>query len=431
MADPSRQFQLLIKPAGPRCNLACRYCFYSHDLEPDSSLPVVMADDVLETMIRKFLALGMPMSILCWQGGEPTLAGIDFFRRVVELEKQYGSPGQVVSNALQTNGQLIDDEWAELLAEYRFLVGLSIDGPAEVNDAQRVDARGRGSLAGALRAAELFDSHAVEYNILTVIHSGNQDMAREIFQWQLAHGWRHLQYIPCVEADSRGKLMPWTVSPEGYGRFLCDLWQAYLDSGRRDVGIRTFDSWLSQKVVGDNTLCTVSKRCGDYMLVKPDGGLFPCDFFFQDKWRLGNLIDDDLPSRAGAATAGVGLAEVFAKVRVEKFGHLKGRWADECAACRWVDLCNGGCPKDRAVCGDPAVGGRSYLCEGYKLFFNRHNADLDRLAADIRRRRKAGQLRRGQAKRRARAAGAGPTAVGRNDPCPCGSGRKFKRCCGR
>jgi len=369
-------------------------------------------------MIRKFLALRMPQSILCWQGGEPTLAGVDFFRTVVELEKQYGSPGQVVSNALQTNGQLIDDRWAEMLAEYRFLVGLSIDGPPEVNDAQRVDARGRGSLAGALRAAELFDSHGVEYNILTVIHSGNQDRAREIFQWQLDHRWRHLQYIPCVEADGRGKMMPWTVSPEGYGRFLCDLWQAYLDSGRRDVGIRTFDSWLSQKVVGAGTLCTLSKRCGDYLLVKPDGGLFPCDFFFQDKWRLGNVIDDDP-------------AEVFAKVRAEKFGDLKGRLAGECAACRWVDLCNGGCPKERAVCGDSAVGGRSYLCEGYKLFFERHEADLDRLAADIRLRREADTRRHALAQRRARAAGVGAAAVGRNDPCPCGSGKKFKRCCGR
>jgi len=420
MAVPIEPFQLLIKPVGPRCNLACRYCFYSHGLEPDRSLPGRMPDDVLETMVRKYLALRLPVSVFCWQGGEPTLAGLDFFRRVVELQKRHGGDGQVVSNALQTNGQVIDASWASFLAEYRFLVGLSIDGPSAIHDAERVDARGGGSLANALRAAALFDEHRVEYNILTVVHRGNQERAAEIFRWQLSQGWRHLQYIPCVERGDDGRATDFSVTPDGYGRFLCDLWQAYRESGRRDIGIRTFDHWLSRKVLGQGTLCTLDERCGRYLLVKPDGGLFPCDFFFEPQWRLGNVMSDDL-------------ADVHERVRRERFGGLKGACSQECRQCRHLALCYGGCPKDRQT---PFAGGdedrrRSYLCEGYRLFLDRHGAELDGLAEAIRRERQAMAERQARAARQVRAAAAGGGAVGRNDPCPCGSGLKYKRCCGK
>ena len=415
MAEPLRQFQLLIKPAGPRCNLACRYCFYSGDAEPDPTLPAVMPDDVLDTMMRKFLSLRLPQNVLCWQGGEPTLAGLDFFRRAVELEKEHGADGQVVSNALQTNGQVIDDAWARFLAEYRFLVGLSIDGPAEIHDAQRVDARGRGSHEKALRAADLFRRHGVEFNILTVVHAGNEDRAREIFRWQLDQGWRHLQYIPCVETDADGHVLPCSCTPEGYGRFLCDLWQAYKDSGRRDVGIRTFDSWLSQKVCGESTLCTFGARCGEYLLIKPDGGIYPCDFFFDPRWRLGNVMTDDL-------------YRVFDEVRDREFGTLKGRVDAECEACPYLSLCHGGCPKDRLAAGGARDGtGRSSLCDAYRAFFGRFEGDLDAMAEEIRGSQRAREDTRRQMRRQRFAA----SGVGRNDPCPCGSGRKFKHCCGR
>jgi uncharacterized protein len=413
VATLRRPFQLLIKPVGPRCNLACRYCFYSGDAEPDSSLPPVMPGEILETMIRRFLALRMPQSVLCWQGGEPTLAGLDFFRRVIELERTYGAPGQVVGNALQTNGQLIDDPWARLLAEYRFLVGLSIDGPAEIHDAQRVGRTGQGSLDRAIRAARIFEKHGVEFNILTVVHAANQDKARDIFRWQLAQGWRHLQYIPCVETDAGGRPLPGSCTPEGYGRFLCDLWQVYVDSGRRDVGIRTFDSWLSQKVLGRGTMCVLCEQCGDYLLVKPDGSLYPCDFFFDPKWRLGNVVDDDL-------------VDVMETTREQTFGRLKQAFGPECPECPYLPLCNGGCPKDRISHGS-GTGGRTYLCDGYRMFFERFGADLDRMAADIRTQRAAEEQARRQARRRQLAA----SGVGRNDPCPCGSGRKFKQCCGK
>lgn len=414
--QPSRPFQLLIKPVGPRCNLACRYCFYSGSAEPDPTLPPVMPDAVLEAMLRKYLELRLPQSIVCWQGGEPTLAGLDFFRRVIELEQAHGVRGQVVSNALQTNGQLIDDEWAELLARFNFLVGLSIDGPPEIHDAQRVNAAGAGSLEKALRAAKLFQKHGVEFNILTVIHAGNQARAREVFAWQLEQGWRHLQYIPCVESDAEGRPLPFSCSAEGYGRFLSDLWQAYRESGRRDVGIRTFDSWITQKVRGANTLCTLCEDCGDYLLIKPDGGIYPCDFFFEPQWKLGNVLDDDLVA-------------AFDDVRPRVFGHLKGSVDDECRSCPHLSLCNGGCPKDRMSKADgPGDGtGRSALCEGYRQFFGEHGADLSALATEIQRQCAEHERQRQQALRQ-RVARMG---AGRNDPCPCGSGRKFKKCCGR
>jgi uncharacterized protein len=410
MPAERRPFQLLIKPVGPRCNLSCRYCFYSGDVEPEGSLPALMPEGVLERMIEKFLLLRLPESVFCWQGGEPTLAGLEFFSRAVKLQKRLGAGGQIVCNALQTNGQLIDDAWAEFLADYRFLVGLSIDGPAEIHDAWRTDRRGRGSLDGARRAALLFEKHGVEFNILTVVHSGNQERAGEILTWQLAQGWRHLQYIPCLALDGRGGgALPHSVTPEGYGRFLCDLWQAYRESGRRDVGIRDFDSWLCRLATGRHALCVFAERCADYLLVKPDGGLYPCDFFFEQRWQLGSVMADDL-------------GRVFAEVREGQFGRLKGRLAEGCRSCRWLALCHGGCPKDRLPMGrDGEQMARSYLCQGYRMFFERHGAELEVLASELRRRQEAEQ-----GVRRGRAAGAG-----RNLPCPCGSGRKFKQCCGR
>jgi serine-type anaerobic sulfatase-maturating enzyme len=410
----ARPFQLLIKPVGPRCNLACRYCFYSGDAEPDATLPAVMPDEVLDVLIKEYLALRLPQSILCWQGGEPTLAGLDFFRRVIELEKTHGASGQIVSNALQTNGQVIDAEWAKFLAEYRFLVGLSIDGPPEVHDTQRIDRHGRGSHEKALRAAKLFDEHGVEFNILTVIHAGNQDKARDIFRWQLAQGWQHLQYIPCIEVDEAGRPLEFSCTPEGFGQFLCDLWHAYRETGRRDIGIRTFDSWLSQKVLGENTMCVFCESCGDYLLVKPDGSLYPCDFFFDPKWRLGSVVDGDLLA-------------AFNEVRETGFGKLKQQFDAECRECPWLSLCNGGCPKDRVAVGRHDEARRSYLCDGYRMFFEQCGGELDEMAAEIRRQREADDRARREARRRRFAA----TGVGRNDPCPCGSGRKFKQCCGR
>lgn len=414
MTAARRPFQLLIKPVGPRCNLACRYCFYSGDAEPDATLPATMPDEVLDVLIEKYLSLRLPQSILCWQGGEPTLAGLDFFRRVIALEKTHGVPGQIVSNALQTNGQVIDAEWARFLAEYRFLVGLSIDGPPEVHNAQRIDRHGRGSHEKALRAAALFAEHGVEFNILTVIHAGNQHKARDIFRWQLEHRWQHLQYIPCVEVDAAGRPREFSCTPEGFGRFLCDLWHAYRATGRRDIGIRTFDSWLSQKVLGQNTMCVLCEGCGDYLLVKPDGSLYPCDFFFDPAWRLGNVVDGDLLA-------------AFSAVRETKFGKLKQHLGAECRACRWLSLCNGGCPKDRVAPGQRDDACRSYLCDGYRMFFEECGDELDAMAEEIRHQRDADDRARREARRRQFAA----TGIGRNDPCPCGSGRKFKQCCGR
>ncbi|MFO7897917.1 MAG: anaerobic sulfatase maturase [Planctomycetota bacterium] len=364
-----RTFQLLIKPVGDRCNLRCKYCFYcgtedlfEGELDAGRRAAPTMPDDVLEPMVREFLAYRMPQSIFCWQGGEPTLAGLEFFRRVVELQMKHGARGQVVGNAFQTNGVRIDRDWARFLAEYHFLVGLSVDGPREVHEAMR----GR-SFDAVMRAAQLFRQFGVEFNILTVVSQANVRRGAEVYRWFIDRGYDNLQFIPCREVREDGTLTPESITGEQFGAFLVAVFDEWWKDGVSRISERNIDSALAYHLQGEPTMCTYQARCSDYLLIERGGEVFPCDFFGRPEWLLGYLGDRPMH-------------ELVEDVRDERFGKLKGGAAAECRDCEWWPMCHGGCPRDRRA------DGKSHYCEGYRMFFAATATRLKQLAATLRHR---------------------------------------------
>jgi uncharacterized protein len=363
-------FQLLIKPVGDRCNLRCTYCFYcgteqlfDAGLDPARRPADVMPDDVLEKMTAELMSYRMPQTVFCWQGGEPTLAGLDFFRRVVELQMEHGAPGQVVGNAFQTNGLVIDRDWATFLAEYKFLVGLSIDGPRDVHEPMR----GK-SFDAAMRAAQLFRQFGVEFNLLTVVSQANVRRGADIYRWFVGRGYHHLQFIPCREVLDDGALSAESVSGEEFGDFLISVFDEWWQGDVRKVSERNIDSAVAYHMTGRPTMCTYQGRCSSYLLIERGGEVFPCDFYGRPEWLLGYLGERPM-------------AEFFEQVREERFGKLKGEAPEECRACDFWAMCHGGCPRDRAA------DGRCSHCAGLKKFFAATDTRLKQLAATMKGRR--------------------------------------------
>jgi uncharacterized protein len=367
---PPLQFQLLIKPAGSRCNLRCKYCFYMdndrHFPSPEEGRGKVMSRETLDTMVRELLSYRMPQTVFAWQGGEPTLAGLDFFKAAVEAQQEYGDDGQVVGNALQTNGVLLDDEWCAFLAKYHFLVGLSLDGPRKVHEANR----GK-SFDKVMAAAERMRKHGVEFNILTVVSHANAQRGAETYRWLTEQGFNDLQFIPCLAPGPHGTPGDHAAQAEQIGDFLVAAFDQWFPRDFGAVSERIFTSLLSHFVHGQPNLCTFQGRCGDYMAVERGGELFPCDFFIQPPWQLGQIREDEMKV-------------VYTEERPRRFGPLKAQVDDECRDCEFFPMCHGGCPRDRDE------RGRNVFCAGYKKFFAHAAPKLQPLARELRR-----ELRRG------------------------------------
>ena len=355
-----RPFSLLCKPVSAECNLACQYCFYRRveKIYPGSHL---MSDEVLEAVIKQFLGLGLAQSVFSWQGGEPTLAGLDFFQKVVRLQEKLGRGGQAVGNALQTNGILIDDDWARFLAKYNFLVGVSLDGPKEIHNKFRRSKGGQGSFDRVMAGISALRRHNVAFNILTLVTSANERRGRKVYRFLRENGSNFLQFIPCVEKAPNGdSLASFSVTPERYGEFLCELFDEWVKDYPK-VSIRLFDSLLEYHLYGRMPLCVLGSSCDGYLLIEHNGDVYPCDFFVQKKWRLGNLLEEDLLS-------------TFNSPRRGGFSKMKALVLEGCEGCQWRPVCYGGCLKDRERCGDP-LKVPSPLCPGYRKFFE-HTKDF-------------------------------------------------------
>jgi uncharacterized protein len=362
---------VLVKPAGPDCNMACGYCFYLAKSTRFSHTPMHRMDaDVLDALVRQVMTQGGTSVTFAWQGGEPTLMGVEFFRQAVELQRRYGQAGQTVGNGLQTNGLLIDSAWCRFLRDARFLVGLSLDGPQHVHDRYRVLRGGQPTWArvtGAL--GQLLDA-GVEVNALAVVTDYSATQAREIYEYLKGVGLRYMQFIPCLEHDPEQPLRPTAHSPtaEQFGRFLCDVfdcWLADFRDGQPTTSVRWFDSVFATYVDVPPPECSLLAECGPYAVVEHNGDVFACDFFVEDQWKLGNVRTDKLAALLNGPIQA-------------RFGRRKADLPRACHECRWLPHCRGGCPRERW--GHPSDPKRSLFCEAYQEFFSHADAHMRKLA---------------------------------------------------
>jgi len=434
---------VLAKPTGSACNLDCKYCFFLSKERLYPGEKTRMSDETLESYIRQMLAPPDAAEVtIAWQGGEPTLMGLDFFRRSVALAARYRRPDQQVQHVIQTNGVLLDDEWAAFLKEHGFLVGLSLDGPRAMHDAYRVDRGGAGTFDRVRRGWETLRRRQVDVNILCSIHAANADHPLEVYRFfrdELQASF--LQFIPIVErvtpellplanqgwSDRPGAPRPlYTQSGEvvtgrsvgaaQFGRFLIAIFDEWV---RRDVGqvfVQTFDATLGS-FVGQPSLCIFSPHCGNAVCLEHNGDLYSCDHYVEPGYLLGNITETPL-------------FELPASRQQREFGRAKSdRLPAFCRNCPVLFACHGECPRNRFLTTPDGEPGLNYLCAGYRMFFGHVERPMKIMAELLRQGRYADEIMQLPAApvTPPGAAGAGP---GRNDPCPCGSGRKFKHCHG-
>ncbi len=416
----------MAKPTGSACNLHCDYCFFlkKENLYPGSSFR--MSDEVHEAYIRQLLeAHQVPQVTVAWQGGEPTLMGLDFFRRTVELQKKYQKPGTRIENTFQTNAVLINDEWCQFFHENNFLIGLSLDGPQKLHDLYRKDRGGQGTFERVLRAARLLQKHKVEFNILCTVNSKNAAHPLEVYRFFRDElGAHYIQFIPIVERDNEtgyqegSKVTDRSVKPEQFGRFLIAIFDEWV---RKDVGntfVLNFDGALAGWLGMAGTVCIFGPTCGLGMALEHNGDLYSCDHFVEPNHYLGNILKTPM-------------IDLVASEKQRRFGQgKKDSLPRYCRDCEFLSICNGECPKNRFLETPDGEPGLNYLCAGYKAFFKHADKPMRIMADLLRRNRPASEvmaiLAREETDLKAKLA-----KLGRNDPCPCGSGKKVKNCHGK
>jgi uncharacterized protein len=424
--DIPRAFHIMAKPTGSACNLHCDYCFFlnKEKLYPGSNFR--MSPEVHEAYIKQlFEAHQVPQVTVAWQGGEPTLMGLDFYRRSVELQKKYQKPGTQIENTFQTNGLLLNDEWCRFFHENKFLIGLSLDGPKELHDTYRKDKGGRGTFERVEPAARLLQKHKVEFNVLCTVNSKNADHPLEVYRYfRDTLDAQYIQLIPIVERDNESgfqegnKVTDRSVRPDQWAHFLIAIFDEWV---KRDVGrtfVLNFDGALAGWLGRAGTVCIFGPTCGQGMALEHNGDLYSCDHFVEPNYYLGNILKTPM-------------IELVASEKQLKFGQDKKKTLPRyCRECEVLHICNGECPKNRLIETPDGEPGLNYLCEGFKAFFKHADRPMQIMADLIRR----GKLAEGVMEVMENEVKGGERASmkpGRNDPCFCGSGLKFKKCHGK
>lgn len=371
-----QSIHLLIKPASGLCNIRCRYCFYC-DITQKRELPSygVMTLETLENIIRKTLSTARREVTFAYQGGEPTLAGLEFFRQSIQMQKKYNTRGITIHNAIQTNGMVVDEGWAKFFAENHFLVGLSLDGGKDTHDLFRVDAQGQGTYNRVMKTARLFEKFGVEYNILTVVNSVTAKRVESVYSHFKKQGFRYIQFIPCL--DPLGEEIgghDYSLTPQMFGEFLNHLfrlWYRDVIAGQ-GISIRTFDNYIGMLMGYPPECCGMSGVCGVQNVVEADGSVYPCDFYVLDPYRLGNLNTDSFE-------------QLEQKRRELRFIEDSAQFNEQCEQCPYFFICCGGCRRMRL----PQEGYRypmNYFCSSYQSFFRENLGKMQQLAEQLRRR---------------------------------------------
>jgi uncharacterized protein len=397
----SRQFHAMAKPVSSTCNLNCTYCYYlSKATLPGGPATGRMSDEMLELFIKQYIeGISGPEVIFSWQGGEPTLPGVDFFRKVVALEKKHAKPGQKIQNDLQTNGILLDDEWCAFLKENRFLVGLSIDGPREIHDYYRVTKGGQPTFDKVFAAAKLLQRHGVPFNTLTCVHRFSGRRPLDVYRFLRQElGSTYIQFIPIVEfknfrhaapqtwdattlpKDGEPEARPghpnsivtdWSVDPEDWGYFLCRVFDRWRDRDLGKVMVNHFETLVAQHLGMPSQMCIYRETCGRAVAVENDGGVYACDHYVYPEYRIGNLKNGRLDKM------------VFSETQ-KNFGRAKSKTLPRfCRQCDFLTDCWGECPKNRIIRTADGEPGLNYLCRGFKKFFAHAIPEIERIVAQL------------------------------------------------
>ena len=437
MVEALGQFHVFTKPMGAICNLDCDYCYYlkkEHLYRDGESFH--MPDDILEEYILQLIDASSEQAInFLWHGGEPTLLGLDYFRKIVALQHRHKPPERSITNSMQTNGTLIDEEWCRFLEEEDFSVGLSLDGPLEMHDRHRLTRGRKPTHRQVMRGYKLLRRYRIPCDILCVVNANNVQYPTAVYRFFKKIKAQYLGFLPLVEPqpETEGGVSVRTVSAEAFGHFLCTIYDEWL---KRDIGrvkVQIFEEIARRALGHEHTLCIFRETCGNVPVVEHNGDFFSCDHFVDPEHRFGNIQETPL-------------AELIESPSQRAFGHDKWNTLPRyCKTCDVRVMCNGGCPKDRISMTPDGEEGLNYLCTGYKRFFTHTRSFASQL----------GTLQGGSPPYRGGRAhsqgvspfrkGKGPIdkqistigspsnqagrKTGRNDPCPCGSGRKYKKCC--
>jgi uncharacterized protein len=423
----------MLKPAGPSCNLKCTYCYY---LEKKKLYPSEnefrMSDDLLEEFTRQFIeANQIPVVTFTWQGGEPTLMGLDFFRKAIQLQKKYAG-GKTIENAFQTNGTKLNDDWCRFFGDNNILVGISIDGEEHNHDHYRMTNSGGSTFRQTMKGIELLHRHKVEFNTLSCVTSYNVHYATETYRFLKRIGSSFIQFLPVVERiaiqadtgnlklvtpdfNNDASITDWSVNGKDFGKFLITIFDEWV---RKDVAryyVQIFDATLANYVGEMPGLCVFSETCGDALAMEHNGDLFSCDHYVYPEYFLGNISETPI-------------INIAKSLRQFGFGTDKrNKLPRYCLQCEVLYACHGECPKHRFINTPDGKPGLNYLCEGYKMFFLHVEPYMEYMAKELSNKRAPANVMtwiRNKENKVIRIA-----SPERNDLCPCGSGKKFKHCC--
>jgi len=400
------RYHIMAKPGGPICNLDCSYCYYldKTELYPGKK-KFRMSEPLLEKFVRGYIASHPgPNVVFPWHGGEPTILGLEFFRKAVALQQKYLPSGWKCINVPQTNGTLLDEEWCEFFAANNFAVGISIDGPAEYHDANRPDNRGRPTHEHCLAALRMLLDHGVPTSVLCTVNSANVKAPLETYRFFRQQGVTSMQFLPIVSSLGQGRVSAQTVAAADYGDFLIAIFEEWLSCDIGRVWVQIIEECLARMRDKSGSLCLYQEKCGDSIAMEHNGDVFACDHFVVPEWKLGNLNDRSMKSMVESP-------------RMKEFARAKKTTLPAyCLACDVKEMCNGGCPKDRIISTPDGAPGLNYLCAGLGNFFRHAGSRMSDILTDAEQERDAVRKDAGD-------------RPGRNAPCPCGSGRKYKKCC--
>lgn len=370
----SREFQVFVKPVGAECNLSCRYCYYLGKKELSRNKEFSrMKDEILEKyIVQQIEASTEPLITFSWHGGEPSLAGLDFFRKVVNIQNRYCPSGQTIVNGIQTNATLLNDGWCKFLASEGFVAGVSIDGPEELHNKYRNSKDNRGSFKKTLKGYELLRKHSVQTELLTVVNEGNVKYPLEVYRFLKALGSNYITFLPLVERDpeSESGAGSLSVQADAFGSFLNSIFDEWVTSGIGAIKIQVIEEAARIAFNQEHTLCIFKKTCGGVPVVEHNGDFYSCDHYIDKEHLVGNINE-------------ISLAEMLDSETQKEFGHAKFNTLPEyCLSCEVIDMCNGECPKNRFIKTPAGEEGLNYLCAGYKKFFNHIKPFVDTIAEE-------------------------------------------------